>query len=201
MDYYTFKTECLPVLAQLWPKALPQTTDEQRQAWARCAGNASPAEVNAAIRAMYDDAPRWPEPGALKKKLRSMSGTKAATPGYSGYSADREREEWDRLQHSIREVIDSMSDDDLDAHALMYAASHPHLHWTANMHPRVNVGVRAAIHYRVRAGLGPYDKQGVFKQADGRPGFVAIADEAIDHVRELIRLHGRRQKREGVVIR
>jgi hypothetical protein len=181
MDPDVFKIHVAPVLFGLWPRmsdggSTPLTV-EQKKSWVRVVGNYSAEQACEALRRMFDDGPKYPEPVLLRQKLNSLFGTAQFT---ESANTNQERERWEKRQHEIAQVIDSMTDDQLAGHALMYAASNQNLLWTLALNPRKDPGLRAAVTIRAEMSLKPDDDAAPDHLGDGKYGIKTIPRQAID---------------------
>ena len=186
MDPEVFKNHVAPVLFGLWPRmsdggSTPLTV-EQKKSWVRVVGNYSAEQACDALRRMFDDGPKYPEPVLLRQKLNSMYGT---VQFLESANTIKEREQWEKRQHEIKLVIDSLTDDQLAGHALMYAASNQNLLWTLALNPRKDPGLRAAITIRTEMSIGPDDDAKADHLGNGKYGLKQIPLEAIARAKRI----------------
>jgi hypothetical protein len=186
MDPDVFRVQVAPVLFGLWPRMADSgstpLTAEQKKAWVRMVGNYSAEQACEALRRVYDDGPKFPEPYLLRDKLIAIYGGQSRK---ENHISTREREEWEMRQHQIAQIIDGLTDAELQGHAIMYAASNVNLLWTLNLDPRKDKGLRAAIAIRTELGLGPDDEAAPDRQENGKYGIRQILQDAIARAKRI----------------
>jgi hypothetical protein len=177
MSRIEFDTHVWPVFQQLWPRHAAKSTPEQIGGWIRACIHTTPERAIEALRDVFDGGEQWPNPAMLRAKLTVNSTGQEARVTQASIRAQEEHE---RFAADVRRVIDATSDDDLAAHAIMHAASHPNLLWTVHESPRESLGMRCVLWARISAGLQPNDATGLRKGNGGVYGMFTIPQADID---------------------
>lgn len=187
MTFDDFRIHVMPYIGQMFPKVRDENA-EQKQMWFKAAEKFTVEQAREAVQALYMEDAQFVKAGTLAKKLQSMyrSGGMGAGGGAGGYRITQaERDEHEQKLYRIKQIIDSLTDEQLNGHALMHAAGAPTLLWTAALDPRRSTSMRAMIARRINASLQHDDAVRVIEDRQtGRITFEDLDPAAVARARE-----------------